>query len=125
MLLEKVNKTACAVVGDYLKFLWNYTLDDIKNFHPNYQALYELRVVLTVPAMWRPAAKDKTLQAARLAGVPGDIELVTEPEAAALATLEDKAKENSLQVRPKFATLGGTDIANLSCYKGRRCFRCM
>ena len=118
-LLGKVNKTACAVVADYLRFLWDYTLDDIKKCHPNYQDIYELRVVLTVPAIWSPAAKNKTHQAAQRAGIPGDIKLVTEPEAAALATLKDKAEENSLQVRQRFATVGGADIANIKCYKGR------
>ena len=114
-LLGKVNKTACTVVADYLRFLWDYTLDDIKKYHPNYQDIYELRVVLTVPAIWSPAAKNKTHQAAQLAGIPGDIKLVTEPEAAALATLKEKAEENSLQVRQRFATLGGADIANIRC----------
>ena len=97
-LLRKVDKTAQAVVADYLKLLWDYTLDDIKKFHPEYQRIFALRVVLTVPAIWSPAAKDKTCQAARMAGMPEDIRLVTEPEAAALATLKDKAQENSLKV---------------------------
>ena len=98
-LLRKVDKTAQAVVADYLKLLWNYTLDDIKKFHPSYQDIFALRVVLTVPAIWSPAAKDKTLQAARIAGIPGSISLVTEPEAAALATLKDKADENLIKVQ--------------------------
>ena len=97
-LLRKVDKTAHEVVADYLKLLWEYTIDDIRKFHPNFQDIFALRVVLTVPAIWSPAAKDKTLQAARLAGMPDDIRLVTEPEAAALATLKDKAEENSLKV---------------------------
>ena len=86
------------MVADYLKLLWDYTLDDIKKLQPEYEDIFTLRVVLTVPAIWSPAAKDKTLQAARIAGMPGNIRLVTEPEAAALATLKDKAEENSLKV---------------------------
>lgn len=97
-LLRKVNKTAQAVVADYLKLLWDYTVDDIKKFHPDYQSIFALRVVLTVPAIWSPLAKNKTLEAARMAGMPENISLVTEPEAAALATLKDKAEENSLKV---------------------------
>ena len=85
-------------MADYLKLLWDYTLDDIKKFHPDYQDIFALRVVLTVPAIWSPTAKDKTLQAARIAGMPGNIRLVTEPEAAALATLKDKAEDNTLKV---------------------------
>ncbi|KAM0796671.1 hypothetical protein BDR22DRAFT_866080 [Usnea florida] len=110
-LLRKVNKTAQAVVADYLRLLWDYTLDDIKKFHPDYQDIYALRVVLTVPAIWSPTAKDKTLQAARIAGMPGNIRLVTEPEAAALATLKDKAEDNTLKVGDAFVVCdagGGT-----------------
>lgn len=99
-LLREVHKTAQEVVADYLKLLWEYTIDDIRKHYPNYKDIYSLRVVLTVPAIWSPAAKDKTLDAAKLAGMPGKIELVTEPEAAALATLKEKADENQLQVRP-------------------------
>ena len=100
-LLTKINKKAHEVVADYLKLLWDYTLEDIQKFHPTFQEIFRLRVVLTVPAMWSHAAKDKTLLAARLAGMPAPIKLVTEPEAAALATLRDKAEESSLRVCSK------------------------
>lgn len=42
--------------------------------------------------------KEKRLQAARLAGIPAPMKLVTEPEAAALATLRDNAEDSSLKV---------------------------
>lgn len=99
-LLRKVDKTAQEVVADYLKLLWDYTIDDIRKFHPDYKDIFSLRVVLTVPAIWSPGAKEKTLQAAKIAGMPGEIKLVTEPEAAALATFKDKAEENQLKVIP-------------------------
>lgn len=99
-LLRKVDKTAQEVVADYLKLLWDYTIDDIRKFHPDYKDIFSLRVVLTVPAIWSHRAKEKTLQAAKIAGMPGEIKLVTEPEAAALATLKDKAEENQLMVIP-------------------------
>lgn len=106
-LLRKIDKTAQEVVADYLKLLWDYTIDDIRKLHPDYKDIFALRAVLTVPAMWSPAAKDKTLQAAKIAGMPANIKLVTEPEAAALATLKDKARENQLKVRPvSVMTLG-------------------
>ena len=98
-LLRKIHKTAQEVVADYLKLLWDYTIDDIRKYHPDYKNIFALRAVLTVPAIWSPAAKDKTLQAAKIAGMPANIKLVTEPEAAALATLKDKAGENQLRVR--------------------------
>ena len=97
-MLRKVQKTAQEVVADYLKLLWEYTIDDIIKFHPDYRNLFSIRVVLTVPAIWSPGAKDKTQKAAKLAGIPGDIQMVTEPEAAALATLKDKVGDNGLEV---------------------------
>ncbi len=60
-----------------------------------------MQVVLTVPAMWSHKAKDKTLKAAKAAAIPGEIKMVTEPEAAALATLKDKAEAKTLKVSPK------------------------
>ena len=107
-LLTKVGKTAQGVVADYLRLLWGYTLDDIRKFHPDYQETYALRVVLTVPAVWSHAAKDRTSQAARLAGLPEDITLVTEPEAAALATLKEKAEDQTLKVRQYYSPLTTT-----------------
>ncbi|KAL8759425.1 MAG: hypothetical protein Q9199_000795 [Rusavskia elegans] len=124
-LLTKVDKKAYEVVADYLKLLWEYTLDDIQKFHPTFREIFALRVVLTVPAMWSPAAKDKTLQAARLAGMPSPIKLVTEPEAAALATLKDKAADNTLKVKDAFIVCdagGGTVVrehrssVNVPCF---------
>ena len=97
-LLRKVDKSAQEVVSDYLKLLWDYTLDDIKKFHPEYKEIFSLRVILTVPAIWSHTAKERTLQAAKTAGMPGKISLVTEPEAAALATLRDKADDDALKV---------------------------
>ncbi|KAL8708386.1 MAG: hypothetical protein Q9225_007610 [Loekoesia sp. 1 TL-2023] len=110
-LLRKVEKTAQDVVADYLKLLWTYTIEDIRKHHPDYEEIFVLRVILTVPAIWSPAAKDRTLQAAKKAGMPEDIQLVTEPEAAALATLKEKADENLLKVGEAFVVVdagGGT-----------------
>jgi hypothetical protein len=45
----------------------------------------KLAYVITVPAIWKDSAKDLTRQAAVSAGIPRDnLELITEPEAAAL-----------------------------------------
>lgn len=95
--LNKIGKTAEQVVADYLKCIWDHTLATLRRKHEEV-SLYTMKVVLTVPAVWSPAAKDKTLQAARKAGLPVDIMLVTEPEAAALAVLKDKSEEETVSV---------------------------
>ena len=98
-LLSVANKTAQDVVTDYLRVLWNYTLEGIRNYREDFDPdVFSFRLVLTVPAMWSPQAKERTLQAAKDAGIPGKIILVSEPEAAALATLKEKSKEGTLKV---------------------------
>jgi len=98
-LLEVTNKTAEQVAGDYLGLLWKYTKSDIARHQgDDWEKIHSLRVVLTVPAIWSAVAKEKTLRAAKAAGLPDNILLVTEPEAAALAVLQAKATEQDLQV---------------------------
>ena len=105
-LLRKVGKTADEVVADYLKCLWEYTLDDIKRKYPDYQLMFSLRVIVTVPAIWSQRAQVRTLQAAMTAGLPHDIELVTEPEAAAIAAFREKVENDTIQVVFRSARLG-------------------
>ena len=98
--LEKLGKTPEDVVADYLKCVWDYTIAHLKRKKgDDFQSVYTLKVVLTVPAVWSALAKDKTLRAAKKAGIQADIKLVTEPEAAALALLKDKCEETSVKVR--------------------------
>ena len=97
-MLTKMDKRAHEVVADYLKLLWDYTLQHIQKLYPKFQDMFNLRVILTVPAIWSPAATDRMLQVARLAGMPAPINLITEPEAAALATIDDIAEAKRLRV---------------------------
>jgi len=53
-----------------------------------------MKVIMSVPAMWSPVAKEKTLQAAKQAGLGDNVILVSEPEAAALATLKEREEES-------------------------------
>ncbi|EEU38428.1 uncharacterized protein NECHADRAFT_88549 [Fusarium vanettenii 77-13-4] len=119
-LLGKVNKTVEEVVSDYLRLIWTYTKENIRKRvgDSDWENNFTLQVVLTVPAMWTPAAKDKTLKAAQRAGLPQDIRLVTEPEAAALSTLHDKAEENSLKKGDAFVVCdAGGGTVDLISYK--------
>ncbi|KAF2103534.1 hypothetical protein NA57DRAFT_53054 [Rhizodiscina lignyota] len=52
--------------------------------------------VISVPAVWSDKAKDTTLRAARHAGI-GPIQLIKEPEAAAMSTLHD-LKDHGLSI---------------------------
>jgi molecular chaperone DnaK (HSP70) len=114
-LLGKLNKKADDIAVDYLRLVWQYTKDDIaRKQGDNWESIYKLRVVLTVPAIWSAAAKNRTLAIAKGAGLPDDISLVSEPEAAALAVLKEKNDEDaSLQVGDTFVVCdagGGTVV---------------
>lgn len=100
-LLRNLNKTAQDVAADYLRLIWEYTRDDIRRMKgDNWESMYNVRVVLTVPAIWSPAAKDRTEKVAKAAGLPDNIALVSEPEAAALAVLQDRDRaEEPIQVQ--------------------------
>ena len=98
VLLKKIHKEPHEVAGDYLRLLWEHTKKNIRTLYPDWESIFATRIILTVPAVWSPAAKNQTRLAAKLAGFPDKITLVTEPEAAALAVLGDKVLENSLRV---------------------------
>ncbi|KAI0118627.1 hypothetical protein GGR51DRAFT_570436 [Nemania sp. FL0031] len=99
-LLAQLGMTADQVVRDYLRELWAYTRENIRKRidEDEWESIFQLRVILTVPAIWSHLAKDRTMRAAKEAGLPDDIRIVTEPEAAALATLKSKAAEHTIQV---------------------------
>lgn len=108
--LATLGKSAEDVVSDFLKCFWEHTLKTLQRKHEELTQ-YTLQVVLTVPAVWSPSAKDKTLKAAIKAGMPEDLQLVTEPETAALAVLKDKSEEDTIDVGDAFVICdagGGT-----------------
>ncbi|KJZ69823.1 hypothetical protein HIM_10776 [Hirsutella minnesotensis 3608] len=119
-LLKKLNKRPEDVVSDYLRQIWEYTKEDIRKHvgDNSWESTLKVHIVLTVPAMWSHAAKDKTLEAARRASLPDGIRLVTEPEAAALATLHDKAQDHALTKGDAFVVCdAGGGTVDLISYK--------
>ncbi|KAL8386330.1 hypothetical protein RB599_007955 [Gaeumannomyces hyphopodioides] len=101
MFLAKTGKTAVEVIADYLRLLWNHTLDTItKNLGEIVVKSMAFRVVITVPAIWKPYARQSMQEAARLAGILEErsaglttMSFVPEPEAAALATLTEPGRK--------------------------------
>lgn len=103
-LLEKARKTPVEAVTDYLRFLWNHTIENIeKDFGASVVHEMPFQIVCTVPAVWTIQAVDRMKEAAKRAGILSQrlagettLRFVSEPEAAALATLDD------LKARPNF-----------------------
>jgi len=102
--LIALKKTPVRVVADYLKHLWEHAVKMIKRrIASSAFDNMELRIVVTVPANWDPAAQRRTKQAVELAGITAprfrgvpSLKLVTEPEAAAL----DAWTEGGLRWQP-------------------------
>lgn len=93
-LLKTFGKTPLDVVADYLRCLWAHATETIQTKLGKH--LWEnlrVRIVLTVPAIWDHNAQEATRQAARRAGLMERgttiLELIGEPEAAALAVFDE------------------------------------
>jgi hypothetical protein len=105
--LEKRGLTAVKAIADYLKDLWAHILECItKKLMKMVVDRTPFRIVMTVPAIWKPYACDNMLEAAKLAGMLNDrpcgattITFTSEPEAAARATLMDISHRNDVFVR--------------------------
>lgn len=108
-LLRNIRKTATEAVADYLRFLWQHTINKIREtLGRTVLSGTPFRVVITVPAVWNHKAVRKMRQAALDAGIleprlcsDTTLHFVSEPEAAALATLRDM-KVAQFEVCPSF-----------------------
>ncbi|KAI0018559.1 hypothetical protein F4780DRAFT_781247 [Xylariomycetidae sp. FL0641] len=86
------------LIADYLRKLWEHALTEIsKNIGASIDQL-PLKVAITIPAIWPQYAREKMKHAAHDAGIcrwrnagRTQLDLVEEPEAAALGTLFDLA----------------------------------
>ncbi|KAI9777720.1 MAG: hypothetical protein M1839_008639 [Geoglossum umbratile] len=106
-MLSKYGKTAIEVISDYLRFLWSHAIDDMARALGQESILGLLfRVVVTVPATWPRYAQESMRKAVQAAGIlthrnssPGEtvLEIVPEPEAAALATFSDFRYESNIK----------------------------
>lgn len=75
----------------YLRNIWSYTQDHIqRHIGRRWKEVYSTNVVVGVPAIWEQSTKKKVSRLAEEAGLPEDISIVSEPEAAALAVFRDR-----------------------------------
>ncbi|KAF5607820.1 hsp70 family chaperone [Fusarium pseudoanthophilum] len=97
-ITRQSGEAAVDVVADYLRLLWDHAQTKIKQELGN--AVFNnlaLHIVVTIPAIWKGYAQQSTEQAIRKAGMlerrsagPTVLNVVTEPEAAALSTILDR-----------------------------------
>lgn len=80
-------KKAVDFAADYISCIYKYLHEEAlpRQFGAGYLDGLQIAYVITVPAIWKDSAKYLTRQAAERAGIPhSKLELITEPEAAAL-----------------------------------------
>jgi molecular chaperone DnaK (HSP70) len=84
-------KTAEEVTADYLREVHDYAMEKLEKNFGDVLRSTTIKFWLTRPAIWSDEAQIKTLAAAKKAGFGGregdEIFLITEPEAAAIATM--------------------------------------
>jgi hypothetical protein len=99
-LLTSQGRTAVQVASDFLKCLWEHVVAQIcEDYGQGTFDFASKSIVLTVPAIWTPAARHNTFQVAAGAGLvcdDYDLQIISEPEAAAAAILKDR--ENVVKV---------------------------
>ncbi|KAH8730677.1 hypothetical protein GQ44DRAFT_746602 [Phaeosphaeriaceae sp. PMI808] len=95
--LKKLGKPPVGIASDYIAAIYKHAMEKIGGKVPkDYLAMLDKQFVLSVPAVWSDKAKDTTLRAAQNAGITS-IELIKEPEAAALFTL-NQLKNQGLSI---------------------------
>ncbi|XXG97023.1 Aquaporin-1 [Hypoxylon texense] len=118
--LKKYNKTVVDAVSDYLTEIYKHTMDQLtRRYGESFMASTNVDFVLTCPAVWSDAAKNTTLQAAERAGMglKSEIQMVSEPEAAAVYTLK-AIQPNHLSVGDNFIVCdAGGGTVDLIAYK--------
>jgi molecular chaperone DnaK (HSP70) len=99
-MMKDTGKTAVGLIADYLTVLWRHTLETINKAVGDFVVDgLQFHVVITVPAIWKPYARQAMKDAAKSAGIlkkrkAGETTLsfVPEPEAAALSTLCERGR---------------------------------
>ncbi|KAK7921142.1 hypothetical protein PG985_009164 [Apiospora marii] len=118
--LRKFNKNVVDAVSDYLTQVYEHTMDTLtRRYGESFMASTKVDWFLTCPAVWSDAAKNTTLQAAERAGMGSqeDIQMISEPEAAAVYTLK-AIQPNHLNVGDNFIVCdAGGGTVDLIAYK--------
>ncbi|KAI0452962.1 actin-like ATPase domain-containing protein [Xylaria acuta] len=85
--IKKLQKDPVDVAADFMGAIYSHALSKIESAGvKEYFQICQKQFVLSVPAVWSDLAKDRTLRAAKTAGIH-PVFLIKEPEAAALYTL--------------------------------------
>lgn len=107
--LRESKKSVVDVISDYLRALWKHSIRNIRRaIGGQLVDISRFKVIATIPAIWPAYAQIRMLEAIEKAGIletraAGDtiLQFLTEPEAAALATINDMCtySQTNMKVR--------------------------
>ncbi|KXH62515.1 hypothetical protein CNYM01_01726 [Colletotrichum nymphaeae SA-01] len=105
-LAKSANKEPVEIISGYLQNLWNHAIECIVSTVGDAMVkMCQFHIVITLPAIWPDYAKARMRRAAEEAGLlesrpAGETSLsfISEPEAAALATMKDLSKMPTAEV---------------------------
>ncbi|RGP68404.1 hypothetical protein FSPOR_5283 [Fusarium sporotrichioides] len=104
-LKNAAGKEAIAIIASFLRKLWDHSVESIRRaIRADLLERSKFQVVITLPAIWPPYAQNRMKQAARQSGILDGqsagttmLQFISEPEAAALATIEDMGKRSTIK----------------------------
>lgn len=95
------------IISAFIRKLWNHSMESIQDaLGSDVVEQSKLHVIITMPAIWPAYAQSRMKSTAISSGIldprpvgATTLRFITEPEAAALATLKDVAKRSTIQVQ--------------------------
>ncbi|KAF5227885.1 hypothetical protein FAUST_11470 [Fusarium austroamericanum] len=101
---RKTGKQPVAIIASFLRRLWDHSVESIRRaIGADLLELSKFQVVITLPAIWPPYAQNRMKQAAQQSGILDErpagttlLQFISEPEAAALATIKDMGKRSTI-----------------------------
>ncbi|KAI8684417.1 hypothetical protein NCS57_00107800 [Fusarium keratoplasticum] len=104
-LQEATGKQPVEIIACFLRKLWNHGIESIKrSIGAELLNKSKFHVIITLPAIWPPYAQRHMKKAAGLSGIldarscgATTIRFVSEPEAAALTTIQDLSKRSTIK----------------------------
>ncbi|RGP77335.1 hypothetical protein FLONG3_4570 [Fusarium longipes] len=104
-LMNEAGKEPIEVIAMFLRQLWSHSIESIRRaIGADLLERSKYEVVITLPAIWPPYAQNRMKEAAQKSGVldrrsagATNLRFISEPEAAALATIKDMGKRSTIK----------------------------
>ncbi|WZH40085.1 mitochondrial-type heat shock 70 [Fusarium acuminatum] len=128
-LLSGIKKDPVEVIACFLRKIWNHAIDSIcRSVGVDLVQKSRFHVVITLPAIWPPYAQQRMKQAARVSGILDDrscgettLRFISEPEAAALATIKDLSKRSTIKDLISYVVESTAPFIVKECVQGGLC----